>query len=393
MGELLQTDIVERVTAAFEENFNSRGEIGASVSIYHDGEEVLSLAHGMTHAREGGEWTAETLVPIFSATKGPSSACVLMALYEQGLDAETEMGRLWPRFPAPEATVAEVLSHQIGLAALDEEVFIEDHDAIVEAINRQRPAWMPPRHGYHARMFGPLAEELVRLLTGKTLSMYWEDRFRKPLNLALWIGLPQSEDGRVARLYPGKAVGGELSKPFYKEYLTRGSFIHRVFYSPVGFQNVQDMNKPSAWRGGFPALGGVATASALAEFYQVCLGKGRGREIIPASVREMMYTMQASGMDEVIREETAFSCGFMMDPVNADGEKTRALYGPCREAFGHPGAGGSIGLADPSTGVSFAYTMNQMELGVLPGEKPQNLLKALFGCGYESLQRVQWERM
>lgn len=365
---------------AFLNNFENHNEVGASLSLYRHGREILSLHAGKTAHRNGSDWTKDTLVPVFSATKGPATACVLTALHREGLTPAIPVRHLWPRFPLPEATVAQLLSHQCGLAALDHPVDIHDHRAVIEAINRQTPAWTPPRHGYHPRMFGPIAEELLRLLTSTTLGEYWEQNFRRPLGIDFWIGLPESEFGRVAHLYPGRAKPGELSAPFYKDYMTEGTYIRRAFTSPVGYLTVQEMNLPDAWTAALPALGGVGTASGLAAFYQACLGtpeKGN-IDIVPAEVLPWMTGLQSNGMDELLRTETAFSCGFMKDPLDARGHKLRHLFGPHLEAFGHPGAGGSIGLADPVTGISFAYAMNQMELGVLPGTKTNNLLAALF---------------
>lgn len=369
-----------RLEQAFRENFDQHGEVGASVSVYRAGREIFSLHAGKTAHNKSDDWTARTLVPIFSATKGPSSVCVLTALHQAGLTPETPMRRFWPQFPLPDATVAQVLSHQCGLAALDHPVDIHDHAAVVDAINHQSPAWFPPDHGYHARMFGPLAEEIVRLLTSTKLGDYWEQTFRRPLSLDLWIGLPESEFSRVAHLYPGRAKIGELSTPFYKDYMTEGTFIRRAFTSPVGYLTVQEMNRPDAWIAALPALGGISTASALAAFYQACLGTPEhgSPDTIPAPVRSWMINTQADGMDKLLQTETAFSCGFMKDPLNAEGQKLRLLFGPHKEAFGHPGAGGSIGLADPLTGLSFAYTMNQMELGVLPAAKTHRLLDSYF---------------
>ncbi len=371
---------LSRLEAAFQENFARSREIGASLSLYRHGEELLRLGAGKTALKDGAPWTGDTLVPVFSATKGPASACVLLALHRAGLTPDTTVRKLWPGFPIETATIGQLLSHQCGLAALDVNVDIADHDAIIAAVNRQTPRWLPPKHGYHPRMFGPLVEELVRRLTGMTLGAYWDEAVRHPLNLEFWIGLPPAEFPRVARLYPGKATAAELNTPFYKDYLTEGTFVRKAFTSPAGYLSVQEMNKPEAWTAALPALGGVGTASALAAFYQACLGTpAEGpRELFPPAVRQWMTALRSNGPDELLAKDTAFSCGFMKDPLNADGQKTRRLFGPHTEAFGHPGAGGSIGLADPVTGISFAYTMNQMELGVLPGPKTIHLLSALF---------------
>jgi CubicO group peptidase (beta-lactamase class C family) len=136
------------------------------------------------------------------------------------------------------------------------------------------------------------------------------------------------------------------------------------------------MNSPKAWSAGFPALGGIGTASALAKFYQAILGHIES-PLSPA-IRHALTTPLNSGDDRVLLRPTVFSCGAQLDPLDADGQKIRKIFGPSPHAFGHPGAGGSHALADPDSGISFAYVMNQMNLGVMPGPKCMALVEALF---------------
>jgi CubicO group peptidase (beta-lactamase class C family) len=220
-------------------------------------------------------------------------------------------------------------------------------------------------------------EEPVRRLTGRTLGAFWNERFARPLDLDFWIGLPESADPRVARLYPGKAGPNDFEQGFYKEFNRAGSVTQRAFGSPRGLRSVQEMNDPKAWRAGFPAMGGVGTASALAKFYQVLLGHLPGP--LRPEVRAVMMRRRIEGDDRVLIKPTAFAVGSQLDPLDADGRKLRSLYGPALDGFGHPGAGGSHAFADPDLGVSFAYTMNQMELSVMPGRRSTVLVEALYG--------------
>jgi CubicO group peptidase (beta-lactamase class C family) len=139
------------------------------------------------------------------------------------------------------------------------------------------------------------------------------------------------------------------------------------------------MNDPKAWRAGFPASGGVGTASALGRFYQAAIGAIESP--LSDAVRKALATRRVEGDDQVLIQPTAFSAGCQLDPLGEDGTKERALYGPDAEAFGHPGAGGSHAFGDPELGLSFAYTMNQMELNVMPGRRSTTLVDALFGEG------------
>lgn len=365
------------LVAVFEENFRARGELGASVSVWWRGEEVFSHGAGWCDREKSRPWTPSTLVPVYSATKGPAAATLLLALDDRKLGAETPVTEVWPAFPVAEATFADLLSHQCGLAALDRRASVWEHDEVVAAIEAQDPTWRPGNgHGYHPRTFGPLVEELVRRLTGFTLGAVWRERIAKPLGLEFWIGLPEEEWPRVARLYPGKATTEDLQEGFYREFHAEGSLTRRAFSSPRGLHSVQEMNDPKAWAAGFPAMGGVGTASALARFYQAAIGAIDSP--LPVAVRQALAGRRIQGNDRILIQPTAFSCGCQLDPLDENGSKLRHLYGPSIGAFGHPGAGGSHAFGDPEEGVSFAYTMNQMELSVLPGPKSTRMVDALF---------------
>ena len=361
----------------FEENFRGRGELGASISVWWRGDELLSAGEGWCEKEKRRAWTAGTLVPVYSATKGPAAATLLMLLDARGLGPETPVREVWPGFPSGDATFADLLSHQCGLAALDRRASVWDHDEVVGAIEAQIPAWQPgDGHGYHPRTFGFLLEEPVRRLSGKTLGVVWSEEIAKPLGLEFWIGLPEKEWPRVARLYPGKAAAEDFQSGFYREFNTEGSLTRRAFGSPRGLHSVQEMNDSKAWSAGLPAMGGVGTASALAKFYQAAIGAIASP--LGDRVKAALARVRSSGEDRVLIQPTAFSCGCQLDPLDAEGKKSRELYGPSVHAFGHPGAGGSHAFGDPDSGVSFAYVMNQMELSVLPGPKSIDMVRALF---------------
>lgn len=363
--------------AVFERNFRERDELGASVSVWWDGVELLSEGHGWCEKERQRVWTSDTLSRVYSATKVPSAATLLLALETKGLSPATPVREVWPAFPVAEANFAQLLSHQCGLSALDLTADLRDHAAMVAAIEAQVPAWRPGQgHGYHPRTFGALLDEPVRRLTGMTLGNYWRDAIAGPLALEFWIGLPEKEWPRVARLYPGKAgkPGGEDA--FYQQMATEGTLTRRAFTSPDGLRSVQEMNAPASWAACLPAMGGIGTASALAKFYQVLLGAIAGP--FSAAVRHALATPVSAAYDKVLLRPTVFTCGAQRDPLDEAGRKLRRIYGPSVAAFGHPGAGGCHAFVDPETGISFAYTMNQMNLGVMPGVKCLDLVDALF---------------
>lgn len=369
--------MLERVVEVCERNFRARGELGASVSIWCDGQEVLSYGRGWCEREQARPWTRDTLVPVYSASKVPAAATLLLALASRGLDESTLVREVWPRFPVAEARFCQLLSHQCGLSALDQRASVYDHPGVVRAIEAQTPAWvLGDGHGYHPRTFGALVDEPVRRLTGLTLGGYWREMIAGPLGLDFWIGLPESEWSRVARLYPGKAGQNDLADAFFKQLTISGSFTRRAFASPRGLHAIHEMNEPRAWAAGLPALGGVGTASALAKFYQAAIGAIVSP--LPRQVCQALATPQSAGEDRVLLRPTVFTCGAQQDPCDGAGDKIRRIYGPSLAAFGHPGAGGSHGLGDPSTGISFAYVMNQMDVSVMPGVKCLELVEALF---------------
>jgi len=378
--------MLERLKERFERNFEERGELGASVSVWKGGDEVVSLADGWCEREQVRPWTAETMVPFYSLTKGLASATLLMVMDEMGVSPEDEVRSVWGKFPVSGGTIGQMMSHQLGLAALDLKVDVWDHEAVVVAIEAQEPNWDLSEtsrggHGYHPRTFGFLLEEMVRQLDGRSLGEVWRAEIAEPLGLDAWIGLPESEAWRVAKLYPGKMHKGDLQSPFYRELNEAGSLVSRAFFSPRGLHSVREMNEMRAHQAGFPAMGGIGTARAVAKFYQAA---GGAIPFFSPDVLTWIREMQTCGEDRILKIRTAFSCGFQMDPVTdwvkgVVGRKERFHYGRSALAFGHPGAGGSHAFFDPESGYSFAYVMNQMELSPLPGSKTLDLVDAVVG--------------
>lgn len=367
----------EKLERAFEKNFREQRECGASVSVWQGGKEIVSCAGGWVDYAESAPWTEHTLVPFFSTTKALSAATVLWVLEQHHCPLNTPVRACWEGFGV-EGSIAELMSHQLGLSALDNrEVSIEDFDAVIHAIESQSPNWALGKglHGYHPRVYGFLLDKLVRIFAKKSLAEVWQEEIASPNGLELWLTLPQAHFSRVATLYPGKANKGELQTPFYQQLNTKGSLTHRAFTSPRGLFSIREMNEPRAWQSGLPAMSGIGNARSLAKFYQMVCGQ---IPFFSENVRRAMATRLVDGMDCVLKIPTAFSCGFQFDPRDSFGRKLRHHYGMGHEAFGHPGAGGSHAFCDPSRGLSFSYVMNQMDLSVLPSDKCQSLVDCLI---------------
>jgi len=376
----------KRVVELFYENFTAFEELGASVSIWRDGQEVVSLAGGFKDRQKTEPWTGDTKILFWSATKGLSAACLLHACQNRGYSPATRVAEIWPEFAQAgkeRVTIGQLLSHQAGVPVLTPVVSALDHAAVTQALAREAPHWpLGQGHGYHPRTFGYLVDELLRRMTGGIpLRDYWRSEFAEPLDLDVWIGMPQERAHEAAWIFPAKN-GSAKDDPFYVAFMTPTSLTARAFASPRGLHSVAAMNSADGRTASLGAFGGVGSASSLAKFYAM-LAEGGGLEsrrfFEPSSI-EWMTTTLAQGPDRILLLETAFSAGFMRDPMDAGGRKIRTNYGPSVRAFGHPGAGGSIAFADPENRVAFAYVMNQMEPGVLPGPKALRLIDALYAA-------------
>jgi CubicO group peptidase (beta-lactamase class C family) len=390
--QLNADELRARVEPLFKENFEKFDELGAAVSIWQDGKHVLDLHGGFRDKRREQPWTDDTLVLIWSAAKGIGSACLLHVLQEHQpsrgygsagkIDLDQRVAKFWPEFGQSgkgEIMLGQLLSHQAGLAALDRDVDILDYNAVIDALEKQEPNWPPgTAHGYHARTFGFLLDEIVRRISGIRISEYWRKNFAEPLDLDLWIGLPEKENARVATMVPPKAGNVPEPKQFYRDVATKGTFAHKVFTSPRGLSAVSEMNKPENRAQSFVSFGGISSANSLAKFYAMLANNGRsepdGRQFFSEKTLRWMETTLADGMDRVFQIPTAFSAGFMKDSVNAE----RKRFGRSTSGFGQPGAGGSNGFADPENGIGFAYVMNQMEPSVLPNEKSLRVIDAMY---------------
>ena len=375
-----EEELRARVEPLFQENFDRFGELGAAVSVWRNGKPALDLHGGFREGSRQTAWTDDTPVLIWSATKAIASACLLHALQENKREIGDRVIEFWPEFGQSgktEITLAQVLSHQAGLAALDRPVDILEYSSVIEALEQQAPNWPPGSgHGYHARTFGFLVDELVRRIAGCPVSEYWRQMFADILGLDLWIGLPAREQGRVASIYAPKMGQQPSPRQFYAEVATRGTFANKVFTSPQGLQAVSGMNKPAIRSLPIASFGGISSANSLAKFYALLANRGEleDRQFFVSKTLSWMSTTLTDGIDRVFQLPTAFSAGFMKDSK----QSARRIFGPSRSSFGQPGAGGSHAFADPENNMAFAYVMNQMEQQVLPGEKSLRLVDAIY---------------
>ncbi|MEP7077382.1 MAG: serine hydrolase domain-containing protein [Chthoniobacterales bacterium] len=370
----------DRLEPLFRDNFKSFGELGAAVSIWQHGQPILDLQGGFCDAQRERAWTADTLVLFWSATKGLGAACLLHVLQRENITLTSRVAEFWPSFAQAgkgEISLAQLLSHQAGLSALDASADVLDYGAVICALEKQEPLWPPgTAHGYHARTFGFLLDELVRRIAGTPISDYWRAVFAEPLALDIWIGLPPSLNEPVATIYAAKAGKPPAPEAFYRDLATPGTLPRRSFTSPHGLHVVSAMNKPENRAAPIVSFGGIGSARALAKFYAMLANGGEleGRRFFEPRTIQLMTTTLAAGIDRVFGIPTAFSAGFMKDAPEAE----RNIFGPSLLAFGHPGAGGSHAFADPENKIAFAYVMNQMEQSLLPNEKSLRLVREIY---------------
>jgi CubicO group peptidase (beta-lactamase class C family) len=373
--------LAARITPLFADNFSRFGELGAAVSIWQDGAPVLELHGGYRDALRELPWRADTLVLFWSATKGLGSACLLHVLQEHEIELGRRVAEFWPEFAQSgkaEITLAQLLSHQAGLVALDVPAEVTDYATVIRALEKQIPLWPPgSAHGYHARTFGFLLDELVRRIDHRTIASYWREVLAEPLGLDIWIGLPAEENARVATIYAAKPTSDSPPDGIYRLLSTPGTIQRRTFTSPRGLNSVSAMNAPENRARSFVSFGGIGSASSLAKFYALLANGGmlEGQRFFSEKAIAQMTTTRTAGMDRVFLLPTAFSAGFMQDPI----ENRRRIFGPSRLAFGHPGAGGSHAFADPENNLAFTYVMNQMVQKLLPNDKSLRLVDALYG--------------
>jgi CubicO group peptidase (beta-lactamase class C family) len=366
----------EPVLDAFSDNFDSRGEVGAAVCVYLDGHPVVDLWGGVADATTGKPWLSDSVVLVYSSTKGVTSVCANLLIERRLIDPAAAVCEYWPEFAAAgkgAITVAQLMSHQAGLPFVEGDYSLEEvlaWDPMVQALAAQEPVWPPgTRHGYHMRTFGWLVGELVRRVDGRTIGTFWRDEIAVPLGLDFWIGLPESIEPRVARLVPPKDDLGALL-----QQLGPGLLLARVFSNPSDLFGYNDMwNTRPLHAAELPSSNGIGDARSLARMYASCVGEVDGVRVLQPSTVAAATVEQACGKDEVLMIESCFGLGFMLGKSFGTAN--------ARSAFGHAGAGGSLSFADPDARIGFGYVMNDLRFDVSEGDpRSESLVRAMYSC-------------
>lgn len=346
---------------AFERNFAERDELGAAVAVYLDGVCVVDAWGGIADTATVRPWEQDTLVVVFSATKGPIATAVAMLVDRGVLDYDRPVAEYWPGFAAngkQQITVGQVMSHSAGLSAIDLEIpqdRLHDRDLIVSALEAQEPIWEPGSgHGYHAVSIGWLADELIRRSDGRSASAFIAEEIAAPLGIEIYIGTPADVHPRVATVEEPPPPT-ELPK-MVAAALDQSSITFRTTRNPVlGLPAL--INTEYGLTMELPAGNGVTNARSFARMYGALARGGEidGVRLLSPETLAIASAPRVDGDDLVICEPTAYAYGF----------RTASATGPMafstnRRAFGHTGAGGSVAFADPDAKVGFAYVTNQM---------------------------------
>ncbi|HKV54087.1 MAG TPA: serine hydrolase domain-containing protein [Candidatus Binataceae bacterium] len=352
----------ERVRQAFADNFEKRGEVGAAVAVTVGGHPVADFWAGHADAARTRPWQRDTIVNVWSTTKGLCALCAHRLADQGRLDFEAPVAKYWPEFAAAgkaNLPVKYLLSHRAGMAAIQaplkhDELF--SWEKVTSELARQEPWWEPgTRHGYHAITFGWLVGEVVHRISGKSLGSYFRDEIATPLGADAYIGFGPSLDSRVADILPSPPPKPGEPNPFMEMMKDPNSVSAKAIGNPPTMMLPETTNS-RAWRAAeIPGANGHSTARALARIYGAlaCGGEVDGVKIVSSSSLKRFYTEQSRGTDEVLKFPTRFSLGYMLSQAGAQ-------FGPNQRSFGHPGAGGSLGFADLDATVGFGYAMNQM---------------------------------
>jgi CubicO group peptidase (beta-lactamase class C family) len=369
------------VTHGERERRADLGDGGGAFCAYVDGECVVDVWTGFADGRQRRAWERDTRAVIMSSTKGLTSLCAHLLEDRGALDLDALVTRYWPEFGClgkEHTTVRQLLSHQsgaIGLPGADDLLSWDGAGwdntvAIAAGVAAGAPAWEPgTRHGYHGVTFGWLVGELVRRLSGASLGEFFEAEVARPLDVACSIGTPANELDSVATVMefpvrPGKEGALLVIDAESKAGRSVLAGAHgSLFADEQGRPRFADfMNTPAVLRAEIGALGATATARGLARVYAAL---SVGEELVSRASVDRFRVEQVCGPDAIMRVPTRWAVGYSLEPP-ALVPGAPPMHGPSEGAFGHMGAGGQIGFADPSRRLACAFARNHLENQALP---------------------------
>lgn len=353
-------DGFENVRKTFEENFTSGADIGASFCATKNGETVVDLWGGFADPARTKPWVKDTIVNVYSTTKTMTALTALLLADRGQLDFDAPVARYWPEFAAngkERIKVSHLMSHSAGLSGWKEKITkndLYDWEKATSLLAAQAPFWEPgTAPGYHAMTQGYLVGEVIRRIDGRTVGTVFREEIAEPLGADFHIGLPASEDSRVAELVPpppGDAVGDQ---PNMSELVRNMSTNPGVDVAET---------KTRAWRGAeIPAAGGTGNARSIAEVHAILANGGvaKGKRFMSEAGCRKALELQIEGTDLVMNVPARFGMGF--------GLSGGLIPLPNANSMFWGGYGGSLAIIDMDAKTSFGYAMNRM-VGTTTGD-------------------------
>ena len=381
----------------FEKSISSGFELGGSIAVEVKGKKVIDLWGGHLDHSQLKLWEENTLVNVFSTTKGIAAICLLQLIEKGLLDIEKPVSEYWPEFSAngkDHIPVKYLFCHKAGLCGVREPLqsgAFSDWELITSALARQEPLWEPgTAHGYHAITYGHLVGELLRKIDGRTIGQYFKEEIAEPLDLDFWIGLPDSEFNRVSDIYPSKPGPLQYLFPlltklprfmlpgrakFLLDFGDTSKPVGAAFNNPPISSSAGMEANTKKWRNAeIPAANGHGTARSIAKLYGILANGGSrdGIHVLSPETIEKGRQTQSDGKDLVLGGmRTRFGLGFMLGTENVS-------MGPNPNAFGHGGAGGSLGFSDPDNNISLGFVMNQMHPGITAWKTATDVAESVY---------------
>ncbi len=381
----------EPVLEAFSANFTDRNEIGGAFAAYHRGRKVVDIWGG--ESRPGQPWREDTCTLVWSATKGMASLVAHLLVDRGALDPGRAIADYWPEFAAggkDGITVLDILTHGARLPwppgypaviTADDIDGWDDPSPLIRLLERAEPVLPPGHHAYHALTFGLLLGEVVLRATGRTLGTIFREEIAQPLALNTRIGTPVTEQDSLAELSltipPPPTDDPEVLAMMAEALGPEGPTGRCLLVGQAGptlFDRIG--NDPGFRAAEYPAANGTTDARSLARMYALLAGGGEldGTRLVSEESVDRHRREQWRGIDESLGAEKRYGTGYMLAGTEAE------TFGPNPDAFGHPGMGGSLGFADPESGIGYGYVTNHMIFEVAVDPRARALADALYSC-------------
>ena len=362
-----------KVKETFEKLYQEDREIGSCFAVYKDGKPLIDLWGGFQDKEKTKPWQKDNLVTVYSTTKGVAAFCIALAMERGLLRYEEKVSTYWPEFAnngKEDITVGMLMSHQAGICS-PETRNVDDYynqNLMAEKLAGMTPIWEPgTASGYHSMTFGWLTSELILRVTGKSLGTFFREEVGDRYEIDFFIGLPESEDHRVAELVPFDIVRNENSEQ-QKIKLTDAQKSQRNSARTLDIQNTK------AWRQAeIPSANGQGNARGLAKLYSLIVPEDNNLKLLKDNTLKQMTTKQIEGRDLVLAVQVRWGVGFILN-------KHKIIYGPVEGAFGHSGYGGSCAFGDPENKIGVSYVMNRMLDNFNADGRSIELINATYKC-------------